>query len=152
MDSDASVMEGNDIEDLGGGSFRTIAAAERYSRLDLYGMGLVGPATCRRCSTSTRRSTSRPAAIANRRRGSASPSTAPGATVLIQDIVDALGARQPAVDSSPKLHRQAWVYVIGRGTTPSQADLTRLDRMRREFEPYFRRITENRMTVTTSLR
>ena len=24
MDSDASVMEGNDIEDLGGGSFRTI--------------------------------------------------------------------------------------------------------------------------------
>ena len=26
MDSDASVMEGNDIEDLGGGSFRTVAA------------------------------------------------------------------------------------------------------------------------------
>ena len=41
FDSDASVMEGNDIEDLRGGSFRTIAAAERYSRLDLYGMGLV---------------------------------------------------------------------------------------------------------------
>jgi len=73
-------------------------------------------------------------------------------TVLIEDIVSALGARQPAVDSSPRLHRQAWVYVIARGTSPSPADLTRLDRMRREFEPYFRRITENQMTVTTSLR
>ena len=31
MDSDASVMEGNDIEDLGGGSFRTIAAVRQYA-------------------------------------------------------------------------------------------------------------------------
>ena len=41
FDSDASVMEGNDIEDLGGGSFRTVAAVERYSLLDQYAMGLV---------------------------------------------------------------------------------------------------------------
>ena len=43
MDSDASVMEGNDIEDLGGGSFRTTGAVQRYSRLDQYAMGLVSP-------------------------------------------------------------------------------------------------------------
>src|SRR4029453_17309624 len=43
MDSDASVMEGNDIEDLGGGSFRTVDAVKRYSRLDQYLMGLVPP-------------------------------------------------------------------------------------------------------------
>ena len=41
FDSDASVMEGNDIEDLGGGSFRTVAAVQRYSLLDQYAMGLV---------------------------------------------------------------------------------------------------------------
>ena len=41
FDSDASVMEGNDIEDLGGGSFRTAAAVSRYSLLDQYAMGLV---------------------------------------------------------------------------------------------------------------
>ena len=40
VDSDASVMEGNDIEDLGGGQFRTVAAEERYSALDQYAMGL----------------------------------------------------------------------------------------------------------------
>ena len=43
FDSDASVMEGNDIEDLGGGSFRTAAAVQRYSLLDQYAMGLVPP-------------------------------------------------------------------------------------------------------------
>jgi hypothetical protein len=152
MDSDASVMEGNDIEDLGGGSFRTIAAAERYSRLDLYGMGLVGAgdvpavfyvdAPTNASPSRTRESAPQVGVTFNGTRR----------TVLIEDIVAAVGARQPSVDGSPKLHRQAWVYVIGRGTTPAQADLTRLDRMRREFEPYFRRITENRMTLTTALR
>jgi hypothetical protein len=44
------------------------------------------------------------------------------------------------------------VYVIARGTSPSQADLTRLERMRTQWEPFFRRITDNRMTVTTTLR
>ena len=43
FDSDASVMEGNDIEDLGGGAFRTTAAVQRYSRLDQYAMGLLSP-------------------------------------------------------------------------------------------------------------
>ena len=152
MDSDASVMEGNDIEDLGGGGFRTIAAAERNSRLDLYGMGLVGagdvPAVFYVDSpinvspSRDRESAPRVGVTFNGTRR----------TVLIEDIVSAVGTRQPAVDSSPKLHRQAWVYVITRGTTPSQADLTRLERMRSEFEPFFRRITENRMTLTTSLR
>ena len=43
VDSDASVMEGNDIEALGGGAFRTVGAVQRYSRLDQYLMGLVPP-------------------------------------------------------------------------------------------------------------
>ena len=34
-------MEGNDIEDLGGGQFRTTDAVKRFSRLDQYAMGLV---------------------------------------------------------------------------------------------------------------
>jgi hypothetical protein len=34
-------MDGNDIEDLGNGSFRTVGAVQRYSLLDQYAMGLV---------------------------------------------------------------------------------------------------------------
>src|SRR4249919_1809363 len=40
FDSDASHMEGNDIEDLGNGVFRTVGAVSRYSALDQYAMGL----------------------------------------------------------------------------------------------------------------
>ena len=46
MDSDASVMEGNDIEDLGGGSFRTVGAVSRYSRLDRVRDGSRGRQRC----------------------------------------------------------------------------------------------------------
>src|SRR4029450_10643447 len=45
FDSDASVMEGNDIEDLGGAQFRTPDAVKRYSRLDQYIMGLIPPSS-----------------------------------------------------------------------------------------------------------
>jgi hypothetical protein len=41
FDSDGSVLEGNDIVDLGDGRFRTAAAVERYSLLGQYAMGLV---------------------------------------------------------------------------------------------------------------
>src|SRR5262249_25431795 len=40
LDSDASHLEGNDIADLGGGQFRTVAATQRYSPLDQYLMGV----------------------------------------------------------------------------------------------------------------
>ncbi len=40
-DSDASVLEGNEIEDQGGGSFRTTATGQRYGPFDLYAMGLL---------------------------------------------------------------------------------------------------------------
>jgi hypothetical protein len=151
-DSDASVMEGNDIEDLGGGSFRTIAAAERYSRVDLYGMGLLRASEVPRFFY-----VDNPGNVSPSRDRESAPRVGVAFTgtrrdLSIDDIVRAVGARQPSAEASPRLHRQAWIYVIGRGTTPSQADLTRLDRLRREFEPYFQRLTENRMTLTTDLR
>jgi hypothetical protein len=152
MDTDASVMEGNDIEDLGGGAFRTTAAMQGYCKLDLYGMGLVRPGDVPPVFY-----VESPTNVNPSRTFESAPRV--GVTfngtrrnVLIQDIIDAIGPRQPSSDTSPKTHRQAWVYVIGRGTSPSQADLARLDRMRTQFEPFFRRITDNRMVVTTSLR
>jgi hypothetical protein len=151
MDSDASVMEGNDIEDLRGGAFRTVAAAERYSRLDLYAMGLASVAEVppffyvddpiNVAPTRDRESAPRIGTTFNGTRRE----------VRIQDVIDALGLREPGPDASPRLHRQAFVYVIQRGTAPGPADLARLERLRQQWEPYFQRATENRMTVTTAL-
>ena len=41
FNSDASVMEGNKIDDLDGGAFKTTDAVKRYSALDQYAMGLL---------------------------------------------------------------------------------------------------------------
>jgi hypothetical protein len=78
MDSDGSHLEGNDIEDAGGGQFRTAAAGVRYGPLDQYLMGIRRPPRCR--PSSTWRTRSGPAATPAATRCPASPSAAPGAT------------------------------------------------------------------------
>jgi hypothetical protein len=151
MDSDASVMEGNDISAVRGSSFRTVAAAQRYSRVDLYAMGLVGAsevppwfyvdAPVNVMPSSDRESAPRVGTTF----------TGTRRNVLIQDVIDALGPRVPSTDDAPRVHRQAFVYVIQRGTLPSTTELARLGRIRRQWEPYFHDATEERMSVRTTL-
>jgi hypothetical protein len=151
FDSDASVMEGNDIEALGGGSFRTTATVQRYSRLDMYAMGLATPG-----EVSPFFFVESPANVQPDRNRESSPRT--GVTfsgtrrdLVLQDVIDVLGARQPSAAESPRQHRQAFVYIISRGATPG-ADVQKLDRIRRDWPAFFQRATEGRMTVETSLR
>ena len=115
MDSDASVMEGNDIEDLGGGSFRTVAAVRRYSRLDQYAMGLLSPA-----EVPTFFYVQSPVNMSQQKTKDSAPQT--GVTfngtrrdVLIDDVIAIHGARVPAAAQSPRVHRQAFLYVVGAG-------------------------------------
>lgn len=152
FDSDASVMEGNDIEDLGGGSFRTVAAAERYSLLDQYAMGLV-PAS----QVPPFFYVEAPANVSPPREAEDGPDV--GVTfngtrrdVLIQDVIAVHGDRSPSAAQSPRVHRQAYVFVIGSGRTPDSAHIAKIDRIRREFEPFFLQATEGRMRVETELR
>jgi hypothetical protein len=151
MDTDASVMEGNDIEDLRGGAFRTIGAVQRYSRLDMYAMGLATAA-----EVASFFYVDAPINVQPDRNRESAPRT--GVTfngtrrdVLIQDVIDALGARQPSSAEAPRVHRQAFVYIIGRGATPGP-DVQKLERIRQEWGPFFQRATEGRMTVETNLR
>ncbi len=147
-DSDGSVMEGNDIEDLGGGVFRTAPASEKYSRLDLYAMGLAAEAEVppwfyidAPISSRDRESPPESGSIINGTRRD----------VLIQDVISALGPRLPAAADSPRLHRQAYIFVRRASATLDPQDLTRLARIREQFGPFFSRATENRMTLRTTL-
>ena len=151
VDSDASVMEGNDIEDLGGGRFETVAAEERYSALDQYAMGLrheheVPPFFYVEAPTNA----SPPA------RRTQSPQV--GVTfngtrrdVLIQDVIEVEGPRIPNADESPRVHRQAFIYVVGAGRTADPDDVAALDTIRRQWEPWFGEATDGRMRVETRL-
>jgi hypothetical protein len=151
FDSDASVMEGNDIEDLGGGSFRTVATVSRYSALDQYMMGLR-----RESEVPPFFWVENPTNIQPNRVNTDSPQT--GVTfngtrrvVLVQDIVAVEGARQPSSTSSARVHRQAFIYVSTSPTT-NQAEVAKLDNIRRQWEAFFQQATGGRMRAETRLR
>lgn len=148
MDSDGSVMEGNEIEDQGGGQFRTMSAAEKYSRLDLYAMGLATPDEVAPWFYVE-------APIASRDREDAAVGgitfTGTRRDVLIQDVIAALGPRVPAAADSPREHRQGFIYVRRSTAVQDRRDLELLSRIREQFGPFFLRATENRMSVRTTL-
>ncbi len=148
-DSDASVLEGNDIEDQGGGSFRTAATVSRYGPFDLYAMGLLGESEVPRAFY-----------VENPTGASQDRESAPrtGITfagtrreVSIGDVVAAMGPRSPPASRSPRAHRQAWVYVVGRGRTADAAAIAKLETIRRAFEGFFSNATGGRMSVETRL-
>ena len=152
FDSDASVMEGNDIEDLGGGSFRTVGAVSRYSLLDQYAMGLVGPNQVPPffyVQNPTNLSSTR-----NRESGPEVGITFNGTRrdVLVQDIVAIHGPREPSAATAAKVHRQAFIYLSSAGTAPPASVIAKLDNIRRQWEGFFLSATDGRMTAITTLR
>lgn len=153
LDSDASVMEGNDIEDLGGGRFRTVEAVSRYSRLDLYAMGLVDES-----QVTPFFYVDSPVNVDPPVSG---PEAAPrtGVTfngtrrdVLIQDVVDAMGRRDPPAAQAPKVHRQAFIFVLGAGRSADAAQIEKLERIRRAWEAFYAQAVEGFGRVETRLR
>ena len=152
FDSDASVMEGNDIEDLGGGSFQTVAAVERYSLLDQYAMGLVPPS-----AVPSFFYVENPTNVPGNRDRTDAPRVGvrfngTRRDVVIEDIIAIHGPRNPPSAQSSRVHRQAFLFVVGAGRTPGNAQVEKVDRIRREWESFFLRATNNRMTADTRLR
>ena len=151
LDSDASVMEGNDIQDLAGGSFRTVGAMNGYSPLDLYAMGLLPES-----EVPTFFYVESPANVNPSRNRESAPTlnvTFNGTRrdVLIQDIVAANGPRIPTAADSPRVHTQAFIYVASAGRTAAADQIDKLDRIRRQWEGFFSQATGGRMRVETVL-
>jgi hypothetical protein len=151
MDSDASVMEGNDIEALGGGSFRTVDAVRRYSRLDQYAMGLVSPSDVPPFFY-----VESPTNLSQTKDKESAPQV--GVTfngtrrdVLIDDVIAIHGQRVPSAAGSPRVHRQAFVYVVSAGRPVDSGQVAKLDRIRRQWEDFFLQATEGRMRADTRL-
>ena len=152
FDSDASVMEGNDIEALGGGAFRTVAAVERYSALDQYAMGLRDESEVPTFFYVEEPTNAEPPA---RRTGSPQVGVTFNGTrrdVLIQDVIEVEGPRVPSADESPRVQRQAFIYVVRGGRDPNPDHVAKLDRIRLQWETLFREATDDRMTAETRLR
>ena len=147
FDSDASNMEGNDIQDVGGGSFRTVGAVSQYCALDQYAMGLRLPSEV-------------PPMFFVRGPSSGNPADAPRigvsftgqrVDVRIEDVVAAMGQRRPDATAAQKLFRDAFVYVVT-GNPEISSDLAKLERIRSSWEEYFNASTGGRGTMNARLR
>jgi hypothetical protein len=150
FDSGASFLEGNGIQDLGGGSFRTVEAVQRYGPLDLYAMGQLEESEVPPLFF-----VDKPTGTSQTRESAPRTGVSFSGTrhdLTIADIVAALGHRQPSVAQSPRLHRQAFVYVVGAGRTADSAAVAKLERIRLAWEPFFGAATGNRMNLDTRLR
>ena len=152
FDSDASVMEGNDIEDLGGGSFRTVGAVQRYSLLDQYAMGLVSDT-----SVGASFYVENPTNMSSTRTNESAPEV--GVTfngtrrdVLMADITAIQGDRVPSAADSARVHRQAFIYLVSSGKTADSGQVSKLDTIRRAWEAFFLQATDRRMQAITTLR
>jgi hypothetical protein len=151
FDSDASVVEGNDIEDLGDGSFRTVAAVERYSLLDQYAMGLVDASDMPPSFYVEHPTDGRPP-----RQSTSAPLV--GVTfrgtrrkVRIEEVIAILGPRSPSTAASPHEYHQAFVYVVSAARNADPAAISKIDRIRVAWEQFFSRATDSRMRAITNL-
>lgn len=153
LDSDASVMEGNDIAERGGGRFETVDFARRFSPLDQYAMGLRAPEEVPPFFYVSGADDFRPP---RPYRSSSPPEagvrfTGTRREVHISDVIAALGPRVPQADRAPRVLRQAWVLVADALAPASRARVEALARVRRRLEAFYRQATDGRGLLETSL-
>jgi len=142
----ASDMEGNEIRDEGGGRFSTIAATERYSPLDQYAMGLIGPEEVPpffyvdRCDSPAAAPQIGVALLGNR------------IDVSIDQVIAAGGPRVPPANKSPHSFNMAFIVIGPPGELPSDDAIAHVDRIRAAWEPYFMQATDGHGSVHTQLK
>jgi hypothetical protein len=148
FNSEASVMEGNEISDLGGGQFKKTDAVRRYSKLDQYAMGLI-PAS----AVPTMFYVESPDSSHSREDAPQIGVTFTGTRrdFLVDDIIAVNGARSPSSADAPKTYRQAFIYVVSSGRNADSGQIAKLDAIRKQWEGFFLQATDGRMTAITRL-
>jgi hypothetical protein len=152
-DTDASVLEGNEIQDQGG-SFRTLTPTQRYSPFDLYSMGVLSESEVPATFYVESPVVTDPTSLALTRESAPRSSVSMNGTkreVTIAQVVAAMGARSPGAGSGPNRHRQAWIYVSSAGRAADPAAIAKLETFRRTFEGFFASATGGRMSLETRL-
>ena len=150
FNSDASLMQGNRIQDGGATAkprFLTTATTEGYSALDQYLMGFQPPQEVQP-TFYVANATVNPSAI--QQRGVAFDGTR--RDVTIDEVIADQGRRTPDSTVAPRRFRMAFILVTAAGITAAAADLAKIETYRSQFESYFSRTTGGRAIMETSLR
>ena len=150
FNSEASVLEGNRIEDRGLNTaprFLTTGAVEAYAPLDQYLMGFRAPEE------------TLPTFLVENATVSASAGPRKGVQfdgrrrdVAVDEIIQAEGRRTPDHTVAQRSFRFAFVLIAPEGQTPSADQVAQLDRYRTEFESFFEKATSGRGRADTALK
>lgn len=151
FNSEASIMEGNRIQDNGAGAsprFLTTATVEGFSAWDQYLMGFLPAAEVPDSFyvSNTRNS----AAAGLPRKGVAFDGER--RDVSLRDLIAVEGRRTPDDTVAQRQFRFAFLLIGGNGAPPSAEGVVQLEAYRSQFEEYFHRVTASRATADTSLR
>ncbi|MGC9044791.1 MAG: hypothetical protein ACP5KG_13175 [Myxococcota bacterium] len=151
FNSDASLMYGSRIKDLGDGKFELSYDHPKYSELDQYLMGL-------RSIDEVDTDKLFYVDNGNQNSGSASLPLQPGKTVTISgtrvnftisDIIRAMGERIP--QREPCHLKGAFIIVYEKDKPPSQATINKVDTYRKRWETFYDWATDNRGSFDTTL-
>ena len=150
LNTDASLMEGNRIQDNGPGTsprFQSVATVEGFSPLDQYLMGLRAPEEVPDTF------------LVTNARGTILRLPRVGATfdgerrdIRIDEIVAAEGRRTPDHTVSQRRFRFAFVLITAAGNEPSSDQIAQLELWRGRFEEFYNKATSGRGFADTSLK
>ncbi len=150
FNSEASLLEGNRIQDNGPGlvnRFLTVATVEGYSALDQYLMGFRNPLEVPPTFL-----------VKNSNRAAASfpqvgiPISGARQDIVVDDVIAAEGRRIPDETVSQRLFRFAFIVITPTGTMPSADEAAQLETYRSEFERYFHKAAGERAWADATLR
>jgi hypothetical protein len=153
LDTNASFLEGNEIVEESPGRFRTAETVSRYSRLDLYLMGLADAAEVAPFFIVTEASASlfgEPLdAESTPREGVVITGTR--TDVTLDEVIRALGERRPRATEAQSKFRHAWVLLTRSGDPATSEDIAKLHDARNAFVGFFNEKTLGRGRVETDI-
>jgi uncharacterized protein (TIGR03437 family) len=150
FNSEASLLEGNRIEDLGDGAsprFRTVATVEGYSPLDQYLMGFRPPWEVPPTFAVTQATVGPP----ERQPQTGVTFNGTRNEVTVDALAALYGPRRPDHTAAQRRFRMAFVLITSAGVDPQPAELEQLDNYRRRFEGYYHQASGQRAFLDTRL-
>lgn len=147
FNSEASLLEGNRIQDLGANRFLTVATVQGYSILDQYLMGFRTPDEVP--PTFLVRNSSVVSASFPQTNVTFSGSRQ---DITVDDVIAAEGERVPSAAVAQRRFRFAFILIVPAGSDPAAAELEQLETYRSEFERYYQRAAQDRAYADVTLR
>jgi uncharacterized protein (TIGR03437 family) len=156
FNSDASLLEGNRIQDGGAGQspeFTTVGTVEGYSPLDQYLMGFIPPAAVEPgYPFGLYLVTGVPAYFHTLLPQVGVFFNGSRRDVHMDELIQAVGRRTPDDTVSQRHFRWAFVLLVPAGAQPPAAELAQIDTYRTNFEAFYQQATGNHAFADTALR